>query len=186
VSTPTIEVETLQKQLQERIEALDKQRKEESERFNKELIERAQLAEQERQARIEEYKEQSRKREEKKAKELAEEQERQKEETRKRIALETALGAAEEARKKQEEKLAWLQQEINKLEFVEEQHRKTMQQPTTPVITEENQVDVENPKAPVNPEAPADAVKETDGSTPDSNLMSTHLKRILRQATRSY
>jgi hypothetical protein len=182
-----VNVEELQRQLSERIEALDKQRKEQAEQFSKEVAERAQLAEAERQQRLAEYQEAEKKREAKKAKEEAEAQERAQEVTRARIALENSLAAAEEARKLQESKLQWLVDEINKQEFIEEQHKKAMQSAATAPPSEPSsttEINVEHPVPPLNAANPGEAVQGTDGNTPDTPLMSDHLKQILRQATR--
>jgi hypothetical protein len=183
-----VDVDSLQRQLTERIEALDKQRKEQAEQFNKEVQERMQLAEAEHQQRLAEYQEAEKKREAKRLKEETEEQERVQEATKARIALENSLAAAEEARKEQEAKLQWLVSEISKQEFIEEQHRKAMQNPTAATVEESTtstEINVEHPVAPLNTANPGEAVKGTDGNTPESPLMSDHLKQILRQATRS-
>jgi hypothetical protein len=181
------DTEALAQQLTERIKALDKQRLEESERFNKQLAEQQQLAEAERQQRLAAYQEADKKREAKKAKEEAEAQERAQEATRARIALENSLAAAEEARKLQESKLQWLVDEINKQEFIEEQHKKAMQSAATAPSSEPSsttEINVEHPVPPLNAANPGEAVQGTDGNTPDTPLMSDHLKQILRQATR--
>lgn len=182
-----VDVDALQRQLTERIEALDKQRKEQAEQFNKEVADRAQLADAERQQRLAEYQEAEKKREAKKVKEEAEEQERVQEATKARIALENSLAAAEEARKLQEAKLQWLVSEISKQEFIEEQHRKAMQSSTVAPASEPagtTEINVENPVAPLNAANPGEAVQGTGGETPESNTMSTHLKHILRQTQR--
>lgn len=181
-------VEELQRQLTERIAALDKQRKEESERFEKELSERTQLADAERQRQLAEYKEQERKRDEKRRQEEEAEALRAKEEREAKIALEISLAKAEEARKAQEEKLKWLVDEINKQEFIEEQHRKSFEGKKAAIpstVHEESTINVEHPEAPINTAHPGEAVQGTDGETPDTPLMSDHLKHILRQATRN-
>lgn len=178
-----LDVESLQRQLAERIAALDKQRKEESARFEKEVAERETLASVERQQRIAEAEEINRRNEAKKAAEKEAEETRIRETRRAQIALENSLAAAEVARKAQEDKLAWLVNEINKQEFIEEQHKKAMQsapRESTPEATTE--INVEHPTAPDNN---GNAVQGTTGDTPNSPLMSDHLKQILRQASRS-
>lgn len=180
-----IDVDALQRQLAERIEMLDRQRREQAAQFNKEVEDRASLAAMERAQQLAKYEEDQKRRDAKKLAEAEAEQIRAQEATRARIALENSLAAAEEARKAQEEKLQWLVSEIAKQEFIEEQHSKAMQStaiaigPTEYVPTA---VNVENPVAPDNK---GDAVEGTSGAT-QSELMSNHLKHILRQATRQY
>ena len=182
-----VSVEELQRQLSERIAALDKQRKEESERFEREVSERTQLAEAERRKQLAEYQEQERKRDERRKAEEEAIAQRAKEEREAKIALEISLSKAEEARKAQEAKLQWLVDEINKQEFIEEQHRKSLEGKTAPapVNSSPTEINVEHPVAPLNAEHPGEAVQGTTGETPDTPLMSDHLKHILRQAQRS-
>lgn len=179
-------IEELQKQLVEKIATIDKQRKEEAARFEKETTERNQLAEAERQRQLAEYQEHQKRRDEKRRAEEELAAKRVQEERSRRIALENSIAAAEEARKVQEEKLQWLINEINNQEFIEEQHRKSLQSKTP--VTGENpaNVNIEHPEAPLNALAPGEAVQGTSGDTPEDNLMSTHLKCILRQAQRDY
>lgn len=129
-----IDVDLLQRQLMERIEALDKQRKEQAEQFNREVADRETLATAERQQRIAEVEAINLRNEKRKADEKAAEEFRAQEAKKAQIALENSLAAAEEARRLQEAKLAWLVDAINKQEFIEEQHKKAMQ--SAPVATE--------------------------------------------------
>ena len=179
-----VNVEALQKQLSERIEALDKQRKEQTEAFNREVAERAQVADIERAKQLAVYQELQNKRNAKKASEEAAEQLRTQEDIKAKLALERSLAAAEEARRLQEEKLAWLVGEINKQEFIEEQHKKAMQSSAfVELVTLGGTVDI-NVEHPVAPDNKGNAVQGTTGDTPESILMSDHLKQILRQAQR--
>ena len=178
-----IDVEELQRQLAERIEALDKQRKEQAEQFAKEQAERTALSEMERKQQIAAYEEAEKKRNAKKAAKEEAERLRAQEAQRAKIALDNSLAAAEEARRLQEEKLAWLIAEINKQEFVEEQHSKSMKIVNAPVSeVSPTEINVEHPTAPENW---GNAVDGTEGATPSTPLMSEHLKYILRQAQRS-
>lgn len=177
-------IEDMQKELAEKIAALDLQRKEEAARFAKEMADRNAIAEIERSERIAHAKAAEEKALAKKKAEAEAEQARKQEELKTRQKMENDLAAAAEAKRIQEEKLEWLLKEIANQEFIEEQHRKSVQIPVAVPCTEEtaNQIDWENPTAPDNA---GNAVKQTDGSTPDTPLMSEHLKRILRQAQRS-
>jgi hypothetical protein len=178
-----VDVDALQRQLTERIEALDKQRKEQAETFNREVAERETLASAERQQRIAEVEAANRRHAEKEAATKSAEELRSQAAKKAQIALENSLAAAEEARRLQEVKLAWLVGEINKQEFIEEQHHLAMQ--SAPVAVAEQpatEINVEHPSAPDNL---GNAVQGTTGDT-QGELMSDHLKHILRQATRSY
>src|ERR1035437_949265 len=178
-----IDIDALQKQLAERINALDKQRKEQAENFNREVADRAALDTMERAQQLALYQEAEVRREAKKAAEEAAEGLRLQEARRVQTALENSLAAAEEARKEQEGKLAWLIAEINNQEFVEEKHRKAMQSaPVVEAVVGATEINVEHPQAPDNL---GNAVQGTDGDTPSTNLMSDHLKSILRQANRA-
>lgn len=179
-------IELLQQQLKEQIEALSEQRRKETLKFEEEAAERNRLADLERKERLEAY--------EKRANELRE-VERKKNESleaerreveRLRKASEQALNAQLVAKDLQEKQLKWLRDEIAKQEFIEEQHRKTLDNAKTkeqPTDESPTTINVEHPVAPDNH---GEAVEGTTGATPDKPLMSDHLKHILRQATREY
>jgi hypothetical protein len=180
-----VDVQKLQHDLEERIAALDKQRREEKERYDKEVADRNALAEFERAETLKKH--QAREAEFRARKEAEAEaaQKRAQEELRLRKQLESDLAAADEAKRLQQEKLEWLQNEIAKQEFIEEQHRKAMQSQSVAPAAEPDQIEI-NVEHPVAPDNKGEAVQGTDGSTPDAPLMSDHLKHILRQATRNY
>jgi len=179
------DVQTLQEQLKERIATLDKQRKEEAERFAQEVADRNALAEMERAENLRKYQALEAERKAKKEAEALAEQKKAQEELRQRKQLESDLAAADEAKRLQQEKLEWLRTAIANQEFIEEQHRKAMQsQSVAPAVeSESTEINVEHPVAPDNK---GEAVKGTEGETPETPLMSDHLKHILRQATRQY
>jgi hypothetical protein len=178
------QIEELQKQLIEKIFSLDKQRKEEAARFESELAQRNAMAEMERKQRLEKHQKAEEEHRAKKQRELDAIEEQKREVARKQKEAELAVNAAQEDRRQQEAKLKWLQEEIAKQEFVEEQHHKRLEtavQTVTTEAVEDSTISVEHPVAPDNK---GNAVVGTEGSTPDSPLMSHHLKHILRQATR--
>jgi hypothetical protein len=178
-----IDIDALQRQLAERIASLDKQRQEQVAQFNAEAAKRSALADMERAQQLAKYEEENRRREAKKIAEQEAEQKKLQEDRRLRIETENALAAAEEARKKQEAALQWLMSEIAKQEFIEEQHAKAMQSaPVVETVVGVAEINVEHPQAPDNL---GNAVPQTDGSTPETPLMSQHLKMILRQASRA-
>lgn len=185
VSYPTIQ--DLQKRLQDRIEALDKQRQEEATRFEKEMAERNTLVESERRQRAEEHQRKEEEHRQRKQKELEVVELQKRESARQQKEAELASNAAQEAKRQQEEKLRWLKDEIAKQEFVEEQHRKRMETARIADTTKEPEDSVEiNVEHPIAPYNRGEAVLGTEGTTPGHNLMSSHLKQILRQATRTY
>ena len=179
------DIQAMQQQLAERIAALDKQRKDQAEQFAKEVSDRNALAEFERAESLKKYQAIEAERKAKKEAEAEAAQKRAQEELRLRKKLESDLAAADEAKRLQQEKLEWLQNEISKQEFIEEQHRKAMQ--SVNFVPEEApstfEINVEHPQAPDNK---GEAVQGTSGDTPEHSLMSDHLKMILRQATRQY
>lgn len=179
------QIAELEKQLRERMAQLDAQRKEEAERFAKEQAKRNAVAEMERDESLRRHQEaEAQRRAEKEAKAVAQ-QKRAQEEFRLQKQLENELSSAEEAKRLQQEKLQWLINEIAKQEFIEEQHKKAMQSQSVSSVENSDitEVNVEHPAAPNNK---GEAVAGTEGSTPETALMSEHLKHILRQATRTY
>jgi DNA repair exonuclease SbcCD ATPase subunit len=176
-------LEQLEQQLKERIEALDKQRQEETVRFEAEKeawrsrqSETAKLIDFERRQKFEEAERADRKR-------VAEIEEQKRELAKRERNIEIAHNAAQEAKRQQEERLEWLKNEIAKQEFAEEQYRKRLETTliAAPEAVEDATINVEHPIAPDNK---GNAVVGTEGSTPENNLMSHHLKHILRQAAR--
>ena len=144
------------------------------------------MADIERKRQIEEHRLREEEHRARKQKELEAIEAQKRDAERKQKEAELAANAAQEAKLKQEAKLRWLQEEIQKQEFIEEQHRKAMQAPAqvVPVVNETStEINVEHPTAPDNK---GNAVEGTEGSTPETPLMSHHLKHILRQATRTY
>lgn len=167
-------IEELQKELADKIAKLDQERKEASEQHSKEqeerrIIEAAARAEQVKKIKDAEEKQAKRKKEEKES-----EERRQKEETEARIALEQKQNSLDELIKKQREQMEWLEAEITKTQFVEEQHRKSLETTTSSVSAADSAEVVESV-------LPGEAAIGTEGSTPATPLMSEHLKRILRQ-----
>jgi hypothetical protein len=181
-------VSALEQQLKERIAALDSQRREEAEKFQKEMSDRNALAEAEREERIKAYNEASARRLAKEKAEKEAEQERKQREIAQQKKLESSLAAADEAKAAVEARLKWLVEEIAKQEFVEEQHRKQVESINVAPSesSDPTEINVEHPVAPLNSKEPGAAVEGTEGKTPDSPLMSSHLKQVLRQATRQY
>jgi len=182
-------IEELEKQLQERIEALDKQRREEAAKFEEEKARRDALREAEKLEWLEQIRAKESARLEKKRKDEEELEKARQENERIRIEAERALNAADTARIKQEEKLNWLLNRISEVEFMEDQRNKARQNALIVPITEvlnPADINVEHPESPVNKDKPGNAVEGTEGSTPENASMSFHLKQILRQAGRNY
>jgi hypothetical protein len=183
---PTIE--ELQKQLLEKIQKLDVERSNQAAQFAKEREEALQFAAMERNKQVEEYKKATAAREKREAEAAAAVQEKLRIETTERLAHEQKQNELQETLRLQREKLEWLENEISKAEFAEEQHRKQLENTkAVPLVlpAEAEEFSTENPIAPVNAVEPGGAVLGTEGSTPEDALMSTHLKKILRQAQRN-
>lgn len=166
---PTIE--ELQAQLQERINKLDEERRAYADQHAKEqaelrIIAEAQRAQQVADIKAAEERALARKTAEKKA-----EEERLRKAQEERIVMEQKQNALDEVLRRQREKLAWLEEQISNAEFLEEQHKKRLD-------SEKAFQDV--PPEETNPEA----ALGTEGTTPETPLMSQHLRKILRQASR--
>ena len=178
-------IEELQAQLQERIAKLDEERKANAQKFAEEREALLLDAEIERRQRQEAYQAKVAEHEaRRKAEEEAKEAQRIKE-TAERIAAEQKQSALDETLRLQKEKLEWLTSAISNAEFAEEQHRKYIETARVSPVTEEvsAEVSAEYPQTCADGGAAAEG---THGNTPDTPLMSSHLKNILRQATRNY
>src|ERR1035437_9881373 len=176
-------LEELQAVLAERIAKLDEERKINALQQAKEREAMLLEADMERAQRLEEYQAkvavlEARKKAEEEAKEAQRIQE-----TSERMAAEQKQNALDETLRLKREKLEWLTTAISNAEFSEEQHRKALENqrvlPVEPVGTEE--VSAEYPQTGADGGAAAEG---TEGSTPETPLMSSHLKNILRQAQR--
>jgi hypothetical protein len=178
-------IEELQGQLAEKIKQLDADRQENTKRNQKEREKLLLEVEMERKERLDQYQKQVAAREkEQKDKEVAAEAKRQAE-VAERVASEQKQYTLDETLRLQKEKLEWLEKVIADAEFVEEQHRKSVTNASSipPAVEYGTEVSAEYPQTCADGGA---AAAGTDGNTPDTPLMSDHLKNILRQATRSY
>ncbi len=179
-------IEELQTQLAQKIEALDKERQENA-RKNQEERERMVLEiEMERQERVKKYEEQVAVHEESQRKAAEAAEVRRQVEISERLATEQKQNALDDTLRQQREKLEWLEKAISDAEFQEEQHRKSIENsrvylPVEPLDNAEVSKEYPQTCADGGVSAPG-----TDGSTPESPLMSSHLKGILRQATRNH
>ena len=176
-------IEELQVMLQEKIQKLDEERKANAAQAAKEREALLLDMDIERKQRLDEYQAKVAVLEaKKKAEEEAKEAQRIKEVTA-RAAEEQKQNALDAALLLQREKLERLTTAISNAEFSEEQHRKALENqrvlPVEPVGTEE--VSAEYPQTGADGGAAAEG---TEGSTPETPLMSSHLKNILRQAQR--
>lgn len=172
-------IEELQKALEERIQKLDEERKRNDELLSKERAEMQELAATERSKQLEVNRAAEEKAKQRKIAEQEAENERIRRAREEQLLLEQKQNAADELIKKQRETLQWLEAEIAKVEFIEEQHQKALENSKATI-----QEAAATPETVVT--KPGDPVSGTDGSTPDTPLMSQHLKSILRQAQRSY
>ena len=177
-------IEELQKLLEDQIAKLGEERQANALQFTKEREEATRIANTERAKQADEYNAKIAAREAEKKRRDAEELEKQRQDRATRLANEQKQYELDEALRKQREKLEWLTNEISKAEFTEEQFKKSMESQRSAIIitspTVEN-INVEYPEAPSNG---GEAVAGTTGDTPDTPLMSQHLRHILRQAER--
>jgi hypothetical protein len=176
-------LEELQLELQRKIEKLDEERRTNAAQAAKEREALLLDMDIERKQRLDEYQAKVAKLEAKRhAEEEAKEAQRTKE-VAARVAEEQKQSALDETLRLQREKLEWLETAISNAEFSEEQHRKHLENlrvlPAEFVGTEE--VSAEYPQTCADGGASAPG---TEGSTPETPLMSQHLKMILRQAQR--
>jgi DNA repair exonuclease SbcCD ATPase subunit len=176
-------LEEMQALLQEKIQKLDEERKANALQQAKEREALLLEMDMERKQRLDEYQAKIAQHEAKKrAEEEAREAQRIKD-TAARVAEEQKQNVLEETLRLQREKLEWLTNAISEAEFSEEQHRKAIENMKSlpPVEVTGEEVSAEYPQTGADGGASA---KGTDGSTPETQSMSTHLRHILRQAQR--
>ena len=170
--------------LEQRIAKLDEERRIHSELIAKERAEMLELAKAEREQQLEEFKSKSRAREEAAKRKAEQEESERKAALEESILKEQKYLQSEETARQYSEKLEWLTKAIAEAEFVEEQHRKAMENMRVPCQESFSaDINVENPVAPLNAEHPGEAVSDTGGAQGFTS-MSDHLKQILRQANR--
>ena len=176
-------IEELQAMLQEKIQKLDEERKANAQQQAKEREALLLDMDIERKQRLDEYQAKVAVLEaRKKAEEEAKAAQRIKE-TAARVAEEQKQSSLDETLRLQREKLEWLETAISNAEFSEEQHRKALEsmKAIPPMVSTGIEISAEYPQVSADGGASAEG---TEGSTPDTPLMSTHLKSILRQAQR--
>lgn len=172
-------INELEKQLKEKIEALDEERRRNNEVLSREREEMIQIAAAERTKQLEEMRQAEERARKRRVAEQESERARAKKAREEQLALEQKQSAADELIRAQKERLEWLQGEIAKAEFMEEQHKKTMDDFRTQLK--------QGLSSSGTPESlPGDPVSGIEGTTPETPLMSQHLKTILRQAQRNY
>jgi len=176
-------IEELQQQLADKIAKLDAERQTNAAKAAKEREELLLSIEIERRERAEAY---EKKVAEHESKRRAEEAEREAQRTRdvaERVAAEQKQAALDHTLQVQREKLEWLTTAISNAEFDEEKHRKAIEgmrvQPIADV--EVNEVSADYPQTCADGGASAEG---TTGDTPETPLMSMHLRQILRQANK--
>ena len=177
-------IEELQVMLQEKIQKLDEERKANALQQAKEREALLLDMDIERKQRLDEYQAKVAKLEaRKKAEEVAKEVQRIKE-TAARVAEEQKQNTLDETLRLQREKLEWLTTAISNAEFSEEQHRRHLEDlRVLPPFVESQGAEVSAAYPMTCADGGASTVG-TEGSTPETPLMSSHLKSILRQAQR--
>ncbi len=176
-------IEELQVMLQEKIQKLDDERKANALQQAKEREALLLDMDIERKQRLDEYQTKVAKLEaRKKAEEEAKEAQRAKD-TAARVAEEQKQNSLDETLRLQREKLEWLTTAISNAEFNEEQHRKSLESLRVPPSVEAQGAEV-SAAYPMTCADGGTSTVGTEGSTPETPLMSSHLKSILRQAQR--
>ena len=178
-------IEELQLELQRKIEKLDEERKANAVRAEKERSDLILSIEIERKERLDAYNKKVAEHEARRKAEDAEREAQRVQEVAERIATEQKQAALDQALRLQREKLEWLTTAISNAEFSEEQHKKSIENTRiAPIVerVETGEINVEHPVAPSNG---GEAVAGTDGSTPETALMSSHLRAILRQINKA-
>jgi hypothetical protein len=174
-------IEVLQKQLQEKIERLDKERAEQLKAFNKEQEQRKIIEAAEREERVRLIKEAEARVAAKQAANDAAEAKRQQEAREAQIRADQLANEAQELVRQQQEKLDWLTKAISDAEFIEEQHKKALEYAKQTVPSEATD-ELEISEAVVNAHVlTGEAAAGTDGLEVGPS-MSAHLRSILRRA----
>jgi hypothetical protein len=173
-------LEELQAVLAERIQGLDEERKANTLQQAKAREEMLREAEIERKQRLEEYERKVEALEAKKKAETEAKEAKCRKENEKRLLSEQKQNALDETLRLQREKLEWLEKAISDAEFIEEQHRKALENAKLlpPMADPITKVSAEYPQTGADGGA---STPGTDGSTPETPLMSSHLRAILRQ-----
>lgn len=169
--------EDIQAQLERQVKSLEEERQKNAENFEKERNQLVAFAAMERAKQLAEYE----KKVEEHAKRVSEREASEKEKYRVSLAEKMAFEQKEtilaENLRKQQEKLAWLENQISNAEFAEEQHRK--------LLDDQRQMIMHPVEQPKDGSKPSESARGTSGDTPKNELMSDHLKSILRQANRT-
>lgn len=173
-----VSVEDLQKQLQEKIERLDSERAEQLKAFGLEQEQRKIIESAEREERVKKIKEAEERVMARKADIERAEIKRQQEAREAQIKAEQLANEQQEIVRKQQEKLDWLTKAISDAEFVEEQHRKTLENAKVVAAESAPVDDIEKVNAHI---VTGEAAEGTDGLEVGPS-MSSHLRSILRRA----
>jgi len=168
----------IEKSLEKNIEDSEREIKEAQEKAAAEVARLKQEEEEERLRKVDLAIKAEEARLERRRKEKEEAEAQRKEEEKRRAEAETAHNQAEA--KKAVEKS---RQEALKKKFLELQILREKKQKAAEIVHTASQLE---PEAPVNVKNPGDAVEGTGGETPDTPLMSEHLRKILRQSARNY
>jgi hypothetical protein len=170
-------IDLLQKELQEKIARLDKERAAQTAAFNKEQEERRVIEAAERSERVKAIKEAEERVIARRQEIEAAETQRQKEATEARIKAELLDNERQELVRQQREKLEWLEAEIAKADYVQEQHAKAMAFKPAPadelILSDEAVINAHI--------TTGEAAVGTDGLEVGPTL-SEHLRSILRRA----
>ena len=176
-------LDELQAELQRKIEKLDEERRLNAEQNAKERAEMLEIAAAERTQQLKAIHAGEEKAKQRKIEQDEAEKERVRKEHIAQAAIEQRLNAAAELERQQREKLEWLINAISEVEFAEDQHRKALENmKILPPLEAPTGTEVSAEYPQTGAEGGSEVV---DGNTPDTPLMSGHLRMILRQAQRT-
>lgn len=167
----------LEKVLAEKIEKLDKERAEQLAAFNKEQEQRRIIETQERDERIRKFREAEAVRKTREEERDRAEAARIREAEADRKRVEQKENELQEKIRLQQEKLEWIQREIDKVDFADEQHRKAI----APPVEEKKEEALEDESITNAHIISGEAASGTDGLEVGPNL-SAHLRSLLRRA----
>lgn len=173
-----MQTEDLQKALKETVLKQEEEHREKAALLAKQKEKAKAAAEEERNRRIKAQQEAEDKAKQRKLAEQKAEQERLKAERDAQMELERKQNeAAEEMRKQQEEATA-IEKALAQAQFMEEQNKKALEELAA--------ASVEISETAKLATKPGDPVEGIHGNTPETPLMSQHLRELLRQDSRNY
>lgn len=174
-----MQTEDLQKALKETVLKQEEEHREKAALLAKQKEKAKAAAEEERNRRIKAQQEAEDKAKQRKLAEQKAEQERLKAERDAQMELERKQNEAAEEMRKQQEEAAAIEKALAQAQFMEEQNKKALEELAAAASVEISETTKLATK-------PGDPVEGIHGNTPETPLMSQHLRELLRQDSRNY